>query len=122
MNNFDLRNPTHILFGKGRIAELDAQIPAHAKVLLLYGGGSAERTGVLGQVRKALGSRKVIEFGGIEPNPRFATAIKAVEVIAENGITFLLAVGGGSVIDATKFIAAAAKYDGDAWDLSLIHI
>ncbi|QCO57281.1 iron-containing alcohol dehydrogenase (plasmid) [Pseudorhodobacter turbinis] len=117
MNNFDLHNPTHILFGKGRIADLDAQIPAQAKVLLLYGGGSAERTGVLGQVRSALGNRTVVEFGGIEPNPRFATAIKAVDVIAEHGITFLLAVGGGSVIDATKFIAAAAKYDGDAWEI-----
>lgn len=117
MNNFDLRNPTHILFGKGRIAELDAQIPAQAKVLLLYGGGSAERSGVLAQVRKALGNRTVVEFGGIEPNPRFATAIKAVDVIAKNGLTFLLAVGGGSVIDATKFIAAAAKHDSDAWEI-----
>lgn len=117
MNNFDLHNPTRILFGKGRIAELDAQIPAQAKVLLLYGGGSAERTGVLAQVRAALGNRTVIEFGGIEPNPRFATALKAIDVIKENGLTFLLAVGGGSVIDATKFIAAAAKHDGDAWDI-----
>lgn len=117
MNNFDLRNPTHILFGKGRIADLDGQIPAQAKVLLLYGGGSAERTGVLSQVRKALGNRTVVEFGGIEPNPRFATALKAVDVIAENELTFLLAVGGGSVIDATKFIAAAAKYNGDAWEI-----
>jgi NADP-dependent alcohol dehydrogenase len=117
MNNFDLHNPTRILFGKGCIADLDGQIPAQAKVLLLYGGGSAERTGVLAQVRTALGDRQVVEFGGIEPNPRFATAIKAVDVIAQNDITFLLAVGGGSVIDATKFIAAAAKYDGDAWDI-----
>lgn len=117
MKTFDLHNPTRILFGKGRIAELNAQIPAEAKVLLLYGGGSAERTGVLAQVRQALGPRKVVEFGGIEPNPRFATAIKAVDVIAAQDITFLLAVGGGSVIDATKFIAAAAKHDGDAWDI-----
>jgi NADP-dependent alcohol dehydrogenase len=117
MNNFDLRNPTHILFGKGRIAELGAQVPQDAKVLLIYGGGSAERTGVLAQVRTALGDRSVLEFGGIEPNPRYATALKAVDMIATHGITYLLAVGGGSVIDATKFIAAAAKFKGDPWDI-----
>ena len=117
MKNFDFRNPTHILFGKGRIADLKDQVPADAKVLILYGGGSAEKTGVLGQVRAALAGRTLVEFGGIEPNPRYATALKAVEVIGQEGITFLLAVGGGSVIDATKFIAAAAKYDGDAWDI-----
>ncbi|MCY0148518.1 iron-containing alcohol dehydrogenase [Hoeflea sp. G2-23] len=117
MKNFDFRNPTHILFGKGRIADLKDQVPADAKVLILYGGGSAERTGVLAQVRAALKSRTIVEFGGIEPNPRYATALKAVEVIANNDITFLLAVGGGSVIDATKFIAAATLYDGDAWDI-----
>lgn len=117
MNNFDLRNPTHILFGKGRIADLGAQVPQDAKVLLIYGGGSAERTGVLAQVRTALGDRNVVEFGGIEPNPRYATALKAVDLIATHGITYLLAVGGGSVIDATKFIAAAAKFKGDPWDI-----
>lgn len=117
MNNFDFHNPTRILFGKGRIADLNAQVPSDAKVLITYGGGSAERTGVLAQVRKALGDRTVVEFGGIEPNPRFATAVKAVDVIAKNGITFLLAVGGGSVIDATKFIAAAAKFSGDPWEI-----
>ncbi|RPE62958.1 NADP-dependent alcohol dehydrogenase [Pacificibacter maritimus] len=117
MNNFDFHNPTRILFGKGRIDDLDGQVPADAKVLILFGGGSAERTGVLANVRKALGDREVVEFSGIEPNPRYETAIKAVDVIAENGVTFILAVGGGSVIDAAKFIAAAAKYDGDAWDI-----
>ncbi|MBU2867559.1 iron-containing alcohol dehydrogenase [Pacificibacter marinus] len=117
MNNFDFHNPTHILFGKGRIADLSAQVPVKAKVLILYGGGSAERTGVLGQVRSALGDRDVVEFGGIEPNPRFATALKAVDLITETGVTYLLAVGGGSVIDATKFIAAAAKFEGDPWDI-----
>lgn len=117
MKNFDFRNPTHILFGKGRIADLKDQVPANAKVLILYGGGSAEKTGVLGEVRAALAGRTLVEFGGIEPNPRYTTALKAVEVIGQEGITFLLAVGGGSVIDATKFIAATAKYDGDAWDI-----
>lgn len=117
MKNFDFHNPTHILFGKGRIADLKDQVPADAKVLIVYGGGSAERTGVLAQVREALAGRTLVEFGGIEPNPRFDTALKAVEVIDNENITFLLAVGGGSVIDATKFIAAAALYDGDAWDI-----
>ncbi len=75
MNNLDLCNPTHILFGKGRIADLGAQAPAQAKLLLVYGGGSAERTDVLAQVRAALGPREPVEFGGIEPNPRFATPL-----------------------------------------------
>jgi NADP-dependent alcohol dehydrogenase len=117
MKNFDFHNPTHILFGKGRIADLKDQVPADAKVLIVYGSGSAERTGVLAQVREALAGRTLVEFGGVEPNPRFDTALKAVEVIGKEDITFLLAVGGGSVIDATKFIAAAALYDGDAWDI-----
>ena len=117
MNNFDFHNPTRILFGKGRIADLKDQVPNDAKVLIIYGGGSAEKTGVLDQVRDALQDRTLVEFGGIEPNPRYATALKAVDVIRNEDITFLLAVGGGSVIDATKFIAAAARYEGDAWDI-----
>lgn len=121
MKNFEFRNPTHILFGKGSIADLKSQIPDDARVLVLYGGGSAERSGVLAQVREALTGRTVLEFGGIEPNPRYATALKAVEVISENKVTFLLAVGGGSVIDATKFIAAAALYEGDAWNILTSH-
>ncbi len=121
MKNFDFHNPTHILFGKGRIADLKDQVPADAKVLIVYGGGSAERTGILAQVREALAGRTLIEFGGIEPNPRFDTALKAVEIIGKEDITFLLAVGGGSVIDATKFIAAAALYEGDAWDILTSH-
>nr|WP_321524532.1 iron-containing alcohol dehydrogenase [uncultured Cohaesibacter sp.] len=121
MKNFDYRNPTHILFGKGRIADLKDQVPADAKVLVIYGGGSAERTGVLAQVREALAGRTVVEFGGIEPNPRFETALKAVELIGKEDITFLLAVGGGSVIDATKFIAAAALHDGDPWEILTTH-
>lgn len=117
MNNFNFQNPTRIIFGKGTIADLKKQVATDAKVLIIYGGGSAERTGVLGQVRDALAGYSLVEFGGIEPNPRYATAMQAVEVIKENNIDFLLAVGGGSVIDATKFIAAAAKYEGDAWDI-----
>ena len=121
MNNFNYYNPTKILFGKGRIADLKDQVPANAKVLILYGGGSAERTGVLAQVREALASHTSIEFGGIEPNPRFATAIKAVELIGQKDVTFLLAVGGGSVIDAAKFIAAAVLYEGDPWEILTSH-
>nr|WP_321444664.1 iron-containing alcohol dehydrogenase [uncultured Cohaesibacter sp.] len=121
MKNFDFRNPTHILFGKGRIADLKDQVPADAKVLVIYGGGSAERTGVLAQVREALSGHSLVEFSGIEPNPRFETALKAVELIGKEDITFLLAVGGGSVIDATKFIAAAALYDGDPWEILTSH-
>jgi len=121
MNDFDFHNPTRILFGKGRIADLKDQVPHDAKVLIVYGGGSAERTGVLDQVRNALKGQTLIEFGGIEPNPRYATALKAVDVIHDEKITFLLAVGGGSVIDAAKFIAVAALYDGDAWDILTSH-
>lgn len=117
MQNFDYQNPTRILFGKGRIADLAGQVPEGARVLILYGGGSAERTGVLGQVRAALTGRDLTEFGGIEPNPRYATALRAVDLIRDNGIDFLLAVGGGSVIDATKFIAAAARFPGDPWEI-----
>jgi len=121
MNNFNYCNPTNILFGKGRISDLKNQVPADEKVLILYGGGSAERTGVLDQVRQALASHTLIEFGGIEPNPRFATAMKAAELIGKKDITFLLAVGGGSVIDAAKFIAAAALHDGDPWEILTSH-
>lgn len=117
MHNFDYRNPTRILFGKGRIADIAGQVPAQARVLIVYGGGSAERTGVLGQVRDALAGRDLTEFGGIEPNPRYATALRAVEVIREAGIDYVLAVGGGSVIDAVKFIVAAARFEGDPWEI-----
>ncbi len=113
MLNFDFYNPTQILFGKGRIADLNKVIPADAKVLLLYGGGSIKQNGVYDEVIAALGDRPVSEFTGIEPNPSYETLIKAVEVIKQNNIDFLLAVGGGSVIDGTKFIAAAALFEGD---------
>lgn len=113
MLNFDFYNPTQILFGKGRIADINKSIPAEAKVLVLYGGGSIKQNGVYDEVIAALGSRSVTEFAGIEPNPSYETLIKAVEVIKQNKIDFLLAVGGGSVIDGTKFIAAAALFEGD---------
>ncbi|MDF2985966.1 MAG: iron-containing alcohol dehydrogenase [Eubacterium sp.] len=117
MFNFDFYNPTRILFGKDRLEEIDKYVPVAATVLITYGGGSAKRSGLIGKVREILGSRKVIEFGGIEPNPRYETLMKAVEIVRSENIDFILAVGGGSVIDGTKFITLASFYNGDARDL-----
>lgn len=119
MNNFTLHTPTRILFGKGAIADLRAQIPADARVLITYGGGSVKKTGVLDQVYRALEGMDVREFGGIEPNPSYETLMNAVAIARDEKITFLLAVGGGSVLDGTKFIAAAAHYaEGrDPWHI-----
>ncbi len=119
MNNFDFYNPTRIAFGEGKIAALDTLVPANARVLILFGGESARRTGTLGEVEAALGNRQVQLFGGIEPNPSFETLMEAVTVVQRDGIDYLLAVGGGSVIDGTKFVAAASVFDGDAWDILL---
>ena len=115
MLNFDFHNPTHIAFGKGRVADLAKLVPAAAKVLILVGGASAEKTGTLAEVRAALGERQHATFSGIEPNPSFETSMKAVDHVRSGGFDFLLAVGGGSVIDAVKFIAAAVHFEGDAW-------
>ncbi|HSN78871.1 MAG TPA: iron-containing alcohol dehydrogenase, partial [Rhodoferax sp.] len=117
MKNFDFYNPTHIAFGKNRIGDLSSLMPATAKVLILVGGASAEKTGTLAEVSQALGSRTHSTFSGIEPNPSFDTSMKAVQMVRAQGFDFLLAVGGGSVIDATKFIAAAVPFEGDAWDI-----
>ncbi|MBI9066074.1 MAG: iron-containing alcohol dehydrogenase [Salinivirgaceae bacterium] len=118
MNNFDFYNPVKIAFGKGKISEINKLIPANAKILMLYGGGSIKKNGIYKQAVNALENHDFIEFSGIEPNPRYETAMKAVELVKKEKIDFLLAVGGGSVIDATKFIAAAAKYEGDdPWDI-----
>lgn len=117
MENFTFHNPVKVIFGKGQIAALGAEIPADAKILLTYGGGSIKQNGVYDQVRAALAGREVDEFGGIEPNPRYETLMRAVEQVRAGGHTFLLAVGGGSVADGTKFIAAAVPYAGDAWDI-----
>lgn len=119
MLNFDFHNPTHIVFGKDRIADLAKLVPIQARVLILVGGASAEKTGTLAEVRQALGTRAHSTFSGIEPNPSFDTAMTAVQRVREGGFDFLLAVGGGSVIDAAKFIAAAVPFDGDAWDILL---
>src|SRR5450830_1198070 len=119
MQNFDFHNPTHIAFGQGRIADLAKLVPETAKVLILVGGASAEKTGTLAEVRQSLGARQHSTFSGIEPNPSFETAMQAVQQVRAEGFDFLLAVGGGSVIDATKFIAAAVLFEGDAWEILL---
>lgn len=118
MNNFEFKNPTKIIFGKDTIEKLKEEIPADAKVLLLYGGGSIKKNGIYDQVKTALEDVNVIEFGGIPANPEYATLMEALKVIKDKNITYLLAVGGGSVIDGTKFLSAAAVYDGDTpWDI-----
>ena len=120
MQNFEYQNSTRIVFGKGTIARLADLVPADARVLFAFGGGSIRKNGVYDQVRAALGKRTVEEFSGIEPNPRYETLMKAVEVVKEKNLDFLLAVGGGSVVDGTKFIAAAARYEGDdPWQILL---
>lgn len=117
MQKFNVYNPTQIIFGEGRIAELAEHIAADARVMVLYGGGSAERNGTLVEVKNALGARHVQMFAGIEPNPSYETLSKAVDIVRADKIDFLLAVGGGSVIDGTKFIAAAALFEGDTWSI-----
>lgn len=117
MLNFTFHNPTRIAFGEGQIKELRQLVPAGARVLLTYGGGSIKHNGVYDQVKTALKDFTVVEFGGIEPNPSYETLSKAVALVRAEQIDFLLAVGGGSVVDGTKYIAAAARYDGDGWDI-----
>lgn len=113
MFNFTYYNPVRIVFGKDRLSELNALVPRDARVLVLYGGGSAKKLGVLEKVMSNLGERKIFEFGGIEPNPQYTTLIKALDLVKKEQIDFLLAVGGGSVMDGTKFVALAAAYQGD---------
>ncbi len=121
MQNFQFYNPTRIVFGTGKVTVLSSLVPADARVLILYGGASAQKTGTLDEVKAALGSRVVHEFGGIEPNPTYETLMRAVEQVRQEKIDFLLAVGGGSVIDGTKFVAAAAVFDGEPWDILVQH-
>lgn len=118
MNNFQYHNPVRILFGKGQMAQLSKQIPAQAKVMLTYGGGSIFKNGVYDQVKAALSGYTVVEFGGIEANPTYETLMKGVEIARQEGIDFLLSVGGGSVLDGTKFMAAAIPFEGaDPWQI-----
>jgi alcohol dehydrogenase len=120
MDNFTFWNPTKLIFGKGQLEQLKTEVPKYGKkVLVVYGGGSIKRNGLYDDVMNLLNGlgAQVYELAGVEPNPRLATVHKGVNLCKEEGIEFLLAVGGGSVIDCTKLIAAGAKYDGDAWDL-----
>lgn len=117
MHNFSFQNTTHLIFGKGTIAKLSKQIPKEKRILITFGGGSVKKNGVYNQVINALNGYDVTEFWGIEPNPSIETLRKAIALGKEKGIDFLLAVGGGSVIDGTKLISAGLRYDGDAWDL-----
>lgn len=121
MLNFTYQNPTKILFGKGQIANIPAEIPAGAKVLLTYGGGSIHRNGVYEQIRKALAGHTVVEFGGIEPNPEYKTLMKAVDIGRREKVDLLLAAGGGSVLDGTKFIGAAIPFEGEPWEILSKH-
>ena len=116
MNNFIFQNPTKLVFGKGQIAQVATLIPAEKNIMITYGGGSIFKNGIYDQVKEALKNHNVTEFGGIEPNPEYETLMRCVKECKEKKIDFLLAVGGGSVIDGTKFIATALKWDGEPWD------
>jgi NADP-dependent alcohol dehydrogenase len=117
MLNFELYNPVNYVFGKGQIEKLTELVPSNTKILIAYGGGSIFKNGVYDQVKATLPNHEIVEFGGIEPNPRFETLMKAVEIIRAEKIGFILAVGGGSVIDGVKFISAAVNFEGDAADI-----
>lgn len=119
MNNFTFHNPTRLIFGKGTIKELTTAIPTCHRIMVTFGGGSVKQNGVYNQVIKALEGRDFIEFWGIEPNPTIETLRKAIALGKEKKVDFLLAVGGGSVLDGTKLISAGLNYDGDAWDIVL---
>ena len=122
MLNFSYYNPVKIVFGKDTVTELPQLLPSKARVMMVYGGGSIRKNGVYDQVKKALAAFTVIEFGGIEPNPHYETCMQAVELVRKEKVDFLLAVGGGSVVDGTKFIAAAARWTaGDPWNILLEH-
>ena len=117
MLNFELYNPTNYLFGKNQIEKLSKLIPAKSTVLLAYGGGSIFKNGIYEQVKTALSGFDIVEFGGIEPNPRFETLLKAVEIVKSKKIDFVLAIGGGSVIDGVKFISGATHFEGNPIDI-----
>ena len=117
MFNFAYNNPTKIIFGRGTIAELSNVLHKNQTILMTYGGGSIKKNGVYDQVKQALAGYNIVEFSGIEANPQYTTCMRAVQVVKDEGIDFILSVGGGSVLDASKFIAAAARFDGEPWDI-----
>lgn len=119
MKPFLLYNPVRLRVGYGQLDALSKEVPKGARILLVYGGGSVQRNGTLARVHERLKSRveMIVEFGGVQPNPEYAQLIQALPLIEEYALDYVLAVGGGSVADGAKFIALAAKYDGDPWDL-----
>ena len=118
MYNFEFKNPVKIIFGKEQISKLEKELPKDKKILLTYGGGSIFKNGVYDQVKSATKGFNIIEFGGIEPNPHYETLMKAIEIVKAENIEYLLSIGGGSVLDGTKFIAAGAEFEGkDPWDI-----
>ena len=119
MNNFTFQNPTKLIFGQDTICKLSKEIPQDKKIMITFGGGSVKSNGVYAQVAEALKGHNTVEFWGIEPNPKVETLREAVALGKSEGVDFILAVGGGSVLDGTKLISAAIPYDGDAWDLVL---
>ena len=120
MYNFQYANPTRVCFGEGQIATLPELIPAGSRLLVLYGGGSIKQNGVYEQLTQALAGREWLEFPGIGANPQYDQLMEAVDLVKRERIDFLLAVGGGSVVDGTKFVAAAACFEGeDPWDILL---
>ncbi len=120
MYNFQYANPTRVCFGEGQIATLPELIPAGSRLLVLYGGGSIKQNGVYEQLIQALAGREWLEFPGIGANPQYDQLMEAVDLVKRERIDFLLAVGGGSVVDGTKFVAAAACFEGeDPWDILL---
>jgi NADP-dependent alcohol dehydrogenase len=122
MESFVYRNPTEILFGKGMIGEISSRVPVDRPVLMVWGGGSIKKNGVYDQVKAALAGHQLVEFGGIEPNPLHETCMRALALVQDKGIKFLLAVGGGSVLDAAKYVAAAAVFPGvDPWEILRTH-
>lgn len=119
MNAFSFYNPVKLMFGKGQLDQLKNELSLYGKkVLVVYGGGSIKKNGLYDQVMSVLNetNMEVFELAGVEPNPRLSTAKRGADICKKEGIDVILAVGGGSVIDCTKLIAAAAKYDGDPWD------
>ncbi|KOO12511.1 aldehyde reductase, partial [Vibrio xuii] len=114
---FTYVNPTQIFFGKGQISSVKQAVADANNILVIYGGGSIKKNGVYDQVADALKETTWFEFNGVEPNPTKETLDKAVQIVKEHNIDFILAVGGGSVIDGSKYVAAAAKYAGDGWDI-----
>lgn len=117
MKNFEFYNPVKVIFGKGQISKLKENININNKIMMVYGGGSIKSNGIYEQVKTSLADHNLIEFGGVEANPQYDTLMQAVDLARKEKVDFILAVGGGSVVDGTKFISAAINFDGDPWTI-----